>query len=139
MRNIIIGCLLLVYTLIISGCGAKRPVLYPNEHLKAVGNEMANQAVDDCFRLATEYQAGGNRSRDVAKDTGKAAVVGTATGGVIGAITGNLRQGAIIGGAGAATAALGSGIIRSDEPDPIFKKFVEQCLREKGFQSLGWR
>lgn len=138
-KNTIMWCIFLINIFLISGCGAKRPVLYPNSHLNEVGKEKANQAIDDCIRLAHDYQAGGNRTEEIAKDTGKAGVVGAATGAVIGALTGNLGRGTVIGGAAAATAAMGSGVMRSDEPDPVFKQFVDQCLREKGFQPLGWR
>ena len=139
MRTITIYCLLFITTLMLNACGAKRPVLYPNNYLKEIGQSKANLEIDDCIRLATEYQAGGDRAKEIAKDTGKAGVVGAATGAVIGVITGDIGRVAAIGGAGAATATMGSGIMRSDEPDPVFKQFVDQCLREKGFQPLGWR
>ena len=139
MRTITIYCLLFIITLMLSACAAKRPVLYPNNYLKEIGQSKANQEIDDCIRLATEYQAGGDRAKEIAKDTGKAGVVGAATGAVIGVITGDIGRVAAIGGAGAATATMGSGIMRSDEPDPVFKQFVDQCLREKGLQPLGWR
>jgi hypothetical protein len=29
--------------------------------------------------------------------------------------------------------------INSGNPDPVFKKFVEQCLRDKGYQPVGRR
>lgn len=139
MRSITTCSLLLVATLLLGACGAKRPVLYPNEHLKQTGKAKANQDIDDCIKLADEYQAGGSRAGEIAKDTGKAGVVGAATGAVIGALTGNFGRGTAIGGAGAATATMGSGIMRSDEPDPVFRQFVDQCLRDKGFQPVGWR
>lgn len=139
MRTIITIFPLVLFTLMVTACGPKRPVLYPNDYLKEVGQAKANQDIDDCLRLATEYKAGGDKTKEIAKDTGKAAVVGAATGAVIGAIAGDAGTGAAIGAAGAATAALGVGIMRSDEPDPIFKQFVDQCLRERGYQSLGWR
>jgi predicted small lipoprotein YifL len=138
MRHIVTYCLLVAVTVMLSACGAKRPVLYPNAYLKEMGPAQADQEIDDCIKLATEYKAGGDKAEEIAKDTGKAGVVGAATGAVIGAITGNWAQGAAIGGAGAATATMGSGIMRSDEPDPVFKQFVDQCLREKGFQPIGW-
>lgn len=133
------GFFVLACMLILNGCGAKRPVLYPDAHLKEVGKDKANLEIDSCIQMANDYQAGGNRAAEIAKDTGKAGVVGAATGAVIGALTGNFGRATAIGGAGAATATMGSGIMRSDEPDAVFKQFVEQCLREKGFQPLGWR
>lgn len=139
MRITTTCCLLFLATLFLGACGAKRPVLYPNEHLKQIGKAKANQDIDDCIKLANEYQAGGSRAGEIAKDTGKAGVVGAATGAVIGALTGNFGRATAIGGAGAATATMGTGIMRSDEPDPVFKQFVDQCLRDKGFQPVGWR
>ncbi|MGB9082663.1 MAG: hypothetical protein WCD00_15310 [Desulfuromonadaceae bacterium] len=139
MRTFIICCLLFTFTLMLNACAAKRPVLYPNNQLKEIGQSKANQEIDDCIRLATEYQAGGDKAAEIAKDTGKAGVVGAATGAVIGVITGDIGRATAIGGAGAATATMGSGIMRSDEPDPVFKQFVDQCLRDKGFQPIGWR
>lgn len=134
-----VGYLLLTLTVTLSGCGASRPVLYPNAHLKEIGQTKADQAIDDCVRMANEYKAGSDKAKEIAKDTAKAGVVGAATGAVIGAITGDIGRAVAIGGAGAATATAGMGVMRSDEPDPIFKQFVEQCLREKGFQPIGWR
>ena len=139
MRTTFIYCLLISITLMLNACGAKRPVLYPNNHLKEIGRAKADQEIDDCIRLATEYRAGGDRAKEIAGNTGKAGVIGAATGAVIGVITGDIGRATAIGGAGAATATMGSGIMRSDEPDPVFKQFVDQCLREKGFQPLGWR
>lgn len=57
----------------------------------------------------------------------------------MGAIAGDAGIEAAIGAVGGATAALGAGLMRWDEPDPIFKQFVEQCLREKGYALLGWK
>lgn len=130
--------LLCVFTLL-TGCSAKRPVLYPNEQLKTIGQTKANQAIDDCIRSAEEYKVSASKSGEIAKDTGKAGIIGAATGAVIGVLTGDFGRAAAIGGAGAATATMGSGVMRSDDPDALFKQFVEQCLREKGLQPLGWR
>lgn len=139
MRNRIVRGLILAGVLLVAGCAAKRPVLYPNDYLKQVGETQAEQDIGTCIRLANEYKAGADRTKEIAKDTGKSAVVGAATGAVVGAIAGDAGLGAAIGAAGAGTAALGAGIMRSDEPDPIFRQFVDQCLREKGYQILGWR
>jgi len=133
------GYLFLSLAVLLCGCGTSRPVLYPNAHLQSIGKAQAEQDVDDCIRMANEYKAGSDKTKEIATDTAKAGVVGAATGAVIGAITGNMGQSAAIGGAGAATAAMGMGVMNSDEPDPIFKQFVEQCFRDKGLQPIGWR
>lgn len=122
-----------------SACGPQRPVLYPNERFKAAGQEVAQQDIDACMQMARESGAGSSRAGKVAGDTAKAGVVGGATGAVIGAISGDAGIGAAIGAAGAGTAAFTSSIFRSEEPDPIFRQFVDTCLRDKGYQTIGWK
>lgn len=138
MKRIYCGILVLL-SLTCASCGPQRPVLYPNERLKAVGQEAAQRDIDACMQLARESGANSSRAGKVAGDTAKAGVVGGATGAVIGAISGDAGIGAAIGAAGAGTAALTSSIFRSDEPDPIFMQFVDTCLREKGYQTIGWK
>ena len=104
MRTFTSRTLFLIGALTLSACGPQRPVLYPNSHLKEIGQPKANQDIDECIKLATEYQAGNSKGEEVAKNTGKAGVVGAATGAVVGAFSGNAGRGAAMGGAGAATA-----------------------------------
>ena len=128
--------------LILFGCGSsKSPVLYPNHHLKTVGRVVAQADIDDCMQQAHLSGANEGRGREVAKKTAKAGAVGAATGAVAGAISSssNVGRGAAIGGASAATARLVSGTFEASNPTPIFMRFVEQCLRDKGYQTLGWR
>jgi hypothetical protein len=109
--------LLFVCILFLSGCAQKRPFLYPNAYLKQVGNERAQADIDRCMRLAAEY---GTKS-----DSGEKVAKGTAAG-------------AAVGGAAGAAGALTRGIIHSEQPDPVFRRFVEKCLREKGYEPIGW-
>ena len=139
MRTVMIRTLLVFSALLVVACTPKRPVLYPNAYLQKVGQTQAEQDIEACIQMANDYKAGGDRTKEIAMDTGKAAVVGAATGAVVGAISGDAGVGAAIGAAGAGTAALGYGLFHSAEPDPIFKQFVDKCLQDKGFQVIGWR
>ena len=123
----------------LAGCGEKRPVLYPNEHYKAVGEAAAQEDIDICQQLAQRVGVASTQGREVAKSTAEGAAIGTATGAVIGAIGGNAGRGALIGGAGTATAGFIRGLFTAAEPDPLFMQFVDQCLREKGYQPIGWK
>ena len=38
-----------------------------------------------------------------------------------------------------AAGGLVRGLLRWREPDPVERRFVEQCLRERGYQPIGWR
>jgi len=124
------------------GCGgAKRPVLYPNSYYTMVGQQRAEMDVDACMYAAEVSGANSGKGTELAKNTAKAGAVGGATGAVVGAVASgtSVGRGAAIGGAGAATAALVGGAFDAGEPTAIYMRFVDQCLQEKGYQTIGWR
>lgn len=128
-----------VIILLGAGCAQKRPVLYPNATLEQQGQQVAQSDIDACFQLAKAHQTGGDQGDELAKKTGKGAVVGGAVGGAVGAVTGSLGRGAAAGAAGGAAGGLTRGLFEAREPDPITRRFVERCLREKGYEPIGWR
>ncbi len=132
--------------LVVAGCGARRPVLYPNEQYNKVGDAVAERDIDDCLNRASQYVKSGGQSGQVAKQAGgRAAVgagVGAASGAVGGAIAGNPGEGAAIGAASGATAGLLSSLFDSwgsKEVDPVYANFVDRCLRERGYDPIGWK
>lgn len=129
----------------LTGCSAQRPVLYPNAHLKTVGNAAAEQDISACMAEADSYiKSGGateQKTRNVAKGTAVGAATGAATGAVGGAIAGSAGQGAAVGAATGATAGfLGSlfGIFGDSGPSPTYQRYVERCLQERGYEPIGW-
>ena len=115
---------------------SSRPVLYPNARFHQVGEEVAQQDVDRCLQESESYLAKYNsKAKKVATGAGKGAIAGTVMGGVSGLLFGNagrsLVGGAVIGAAGGATAEALS-------PDEIKRSYVQQCLRDKGYQVIGW-
>jgi len=126
----------LIYLL---GCAQQRPVLYPSPYLKTVGQDRAEADINDCIRLASEHGAQGDAGEQVAKDTAEGAAVGGAVGAGVGAVLGSLGRGAAAGAAGGAAGALTRGLFRSSEPDPVLRGFVDRCLRERGYEPIGWR
>jgi len=133
------GLLAALVVLLATGCGTKKPVLYPNARFQTVGNETAQRDIDQCMQLAHESGADSGKTGEVAKDTAKAGAIGGATGAVVGAIAGDVGRGAAIGAAGVATASLMSGLFNAADHDPLFMRFVEQCLRERGYDPIGWK
>ena len=131
--------ILIVVAVAILSCAQQRPVLYPNAHLKHVGKETADADIEKCLQMADDYGAKEKSGTKVAKDTAKGAAVGGAAGTAVGAVTGNLGVGAAAGAAGAGAASMTRSIIDSGKPSPVYKKFVDQCLREKGYQPVGWQ
>lgn len=121
------------------GCAAKRPVLYPNDHLKRVGSESAQKDIDECIRLANESGARSNVDERIAMQTASGAAVGGVTGAVIGSFFGALGRGLAGGAAAGAAGALTHGLIHSGTPDAVFRSFVNRCLKEKGYEPIGWK
>lgn len=134
--------LIFLAILSLTGCaGSRKPVLYPNQYLNTVGQYQADADINACMRAAEAAGANTGKGGELAKNTAKAGAVGGATGAVVGAISSSssVGRGAAIGGAGAATAALVGGAFRTSAPTDVYIRFVEQCLRDKGYQPIGWR
>ena len=125
--------------IVLASCATKKPVLYPNTHLKAVGQEVAAQDIEECIQLAKTSGAGSKKAGTVARKSAAGAAGGAATGAAVGAVVGDAGTKAAAGAAAGATSGLFHGIFHSSDPDPIFRGFVEQCLSDKGYQTIGWR
>lgn len=123
--------------LMASGCASHGPVLYPNEHLKMVGEDQARRDIADCDRLAAAYVKS-DAGKTVAKNTAVGGAAGTVVGGAAGAVTGHLGKGAVVGAAAGAAAGMVRGVSKTSEPSPLHKRFVEKCLRDRGYEPLGW-
>ncbi|HEX7372882.1 MAG TPA: cell envelope biogenesis protein OmpA [Thermodesulfobacteriota bacterium] len=122
---------------ILAGCGYQRPFLYPNSHLKQVGEPQAQTDIAECMKLAEAYVKS-NPEAKVAGSTAAGAGAGAAVGGAMGSVTGHLGRGAAIGAAGGAVAGAIRGASRASRPSPTYKNFVNRCLREKGYEPIGW-
>jgi hypothetical protein len=130
-----------------AGCAAARPVLYPNEHYTSVGEAAAQRDVDECMMRGREFAKGGSqaeaKARDAAKSTAYGAASGAAIGVVGGAISGGAGTGAAVGAATGATAGLVhsifGGFFGPSGPDPVEGSYVDRCLREKGYDPIGWK
>ncbi len=138
-RNHLQLVLLLALMLAVAACAPKRPVLYPNAHLYAVGQLTAEQDIDQCMQLARTHGADTDRSERIARNTAGGAAVGGATGAAAGAVWGRPGRGAAAGAAGGAAGAMTRSIMNSGNPDPVFRGFVEKCLRDKGYAPIGWK
>ena len=138
-RSPLFRACILACVVFLLACSQKRPVLYPTDHLEQVEYEVVQADLDECMRLASEHGASSSSSGKVAKDTAEGAAVGAAGGAAAGAVLGSLGRGAAVGAAGGAAVALVRAIFRSSDPDPVFRQFVERCLREKGYEPIGWK
>ena len=119
------------------GCSGSQPILYPNDHLNQVGQDQAEQDIEECQQLADEYVPEHDAST-VAGSTAVGGGVGGATGAVGGAISGGPGIGAAIGAAMGATVGFFRGLFRASQPTPTYKSFVNRCLQDRGYDSIGW-
>jgi outer membrane lipoprotein SlyB len=140
MRNTLLYVLAPVGILVlIAGCATKRPVLYPNAKYKAVGEAVAQHDINECIQLAIDHGHKSEPEKQVAGSTAKGAVTGAAVGTAVGAVTGRPGRGAAAGAAGGAAGGMARGAFKSGEPDPIQRRFVEECLRDRGYKVIGWK
>ena len=129
--------------LLLPGCASKRPVLYPNAHYDAMGPERVAFDVDTCIRAAEAYGAGNDRAARTAEDAAQEATTGAVVGGAVGAVRGgggpwSAGRTAAAGATAGGTRAIMGGIFGKRDPAPVHRAFVEQCLRDLGYQTIGW-
>lgn len=117
---------------------AQRPVLYPNGQLAAVGRDVAERDIDACIEAAEAAGADSGEMESVAGSTAGGAGIGAAAGAASGAVRGRPGRGAAAGAAGGAAGGLVRGLFRGRGPDPVHRRFVEECLRERGYRPIGW-
>ncbi|OGP88738.1 MAG: cell envelope biogenesis protein OmpA [Deltaproteobacteria bacterium RBG_19FT_COMBO_43_11] len=132
---------ILVFTLILFllGCASRSqsPVLYPNNHLKNVGETQAQNDIEECSRMAEAYVKA-NPGAKVVGGTIVGGASGAIVGTAVGAVTGNIGRGASIGAAAGAASGLVRGIYKATQPSPVYKAFVNRCLKDKSYDPIGW-
>lgn len=136
MKGVVFGIALVIS---VSAC-AQKPILYPNAHYQAVGKEAAERDIEECGQMAKEAGATPNQGKggQVAGNTAAGGAIGSASGAVGGAVVGHAGRGAMIGAASGATAGFLRGLFRRSPPSNAYKQFVQRCLRERGFDPVGW-
>jgi hypothetical protein len=139
-RSFVRWAALAVVAAALAGCASQRPVLYPNAKYKQVGEAGAQRDVDECIRLAEQAGAAHGGGERAVREGATGAAVGGVAGAVAGAIGGrNVLDSAAVGAAVGVAAAGTRGAIQSGEPDDIHRNFVQRCLRERGYEVMGWR
>lgn len=136
MKHAVPVTLLVIF---VAAC-APKPILYPNAHYKDVGEEAADRDIDACSEMAKEAGAAPSQGKtgQVAGSTAAGGAIGSASGAVGGAVVGRPGRGAMVGAAGGATAGFLRGLFRRAPPSPAYKQFVQRCLKERGYEPVGW-
>ena len=115
------------------------PVLYPNAHLQRVGQAQADSDIATCRDLSSQYVES-TAGKDIAKNTAIGTVGGAAVGAAGGAVSGRgAGLGAAIGSATGGTPGAVRGTAKQIGPSRVYKSYVNRCLREKGYDVIGWQ
>ena len=122
----------------IAGCAGPKPVLYPNDHRHAVGREVAEEDIADCMDRATA-DIGRGRQGEAVGGAATGSATGAAAGAAGGAVVGRAGRWAAIGAAAGAARGFMRGLFRSREPDATYRGYVNRCLRDLGYDPVGWR
>jgi hypothetical protein len=130
----------LVMATCLAGC-APRPILYPNQHYKDVGQEAAERDIEECTQMAKDAGATPSQGKtgQVAGSTAGGGAVGSAAGAAGGAVVGHAGRGAMVGAASGATAGFIRGLFRRSPPSQAFQQFVQRCLKDRGYDPVGWQ
>jgi outer membrane lipoprotein SlyB len=122
-----------IIALLLTGC-ASTPQLYPNAKLKDVGKAQAKADIATCTKNADDYL-----ESPAVKKTLKGAATGAVIGGAIGVVgglfTGGIGRSAAVGAAVGGTAGGVSGAL---SPDQVKRQFINKCLKDKGYDVIGW-
>jgi hypothetical protein len=129
----------IVLAALVVGCAPSRPVLYPNPQLSRVGKQVAEEDIDACLERASDDVGSGRGAGDLAEGAVVGGATGAATGAAGGAVAGHAGRWAGIGAAAGATRHVMRGLFRSREPDGVYRAYVNRCLRERGYDPVGWR
>jgi outer membrane lipoprotein SlyB len=130
----------MVLAVCIASCGRPaRPVLFPNEHFHQVGAAAAQRDIDQCLQQAAQSGLGSQQGKRVAGQTVAGGAVGAVAGTATGAIAGNIGGGAVAGAAAGATGGLLHGLLSGEQLNPAQRRYVDECLRQKGYQPMGWQ
>ena len=130
--------ILMAFCFLIVGCASPKPILYPNAHLNSVGQQQVDQDIEECKQIAKQYASASNAGEQIATSTVVGAGVGAASGAVVGAMRGSASSSSLFGAAAGATAGLMRGLLRRSPPNNAYRNFVNQCLSERGYKSVGW-
>jgi hypothetical protein len=124
------------------GCAGPKPILYPNTHYQNVGKRVAESDIEGCRERADA--AGANRdpgkAARTARNTAAGGAIGGAAGAAGGAVIGHAGRGAGVGAAsGAAAALMRSLLFQRSSTSHAHIAYVDRCLRDLGYEPVGWQ
>lgn len=134
---------ILFFALLASILGActKKPILYDNSKFKS-NPAKAESAIDACMKRAKEAGAEGDgKLADAAYRGVSGGAASAAAGGAAAAAGGGRYHVGRSAGMSAAGGFAGNMVLGmfDRDVDPIFARYVENCLADKGYRTIGWK
>ena len=122
------------------GCSnaPKRPVFYPNSHIQQVGQVQAKRDTDECMALADAYGVSRTQDGEVGTKAASGALIGGVSAGAWGLVRGDAAERAAAGALAGGSAGAVKGGFYSTRTSPTFKRFVQRCLQDRGYDVIGW-
>lgn len=120
----------------LTSCATEKPVLYAHGGGMPPGGQQAVAACQDQARAAGLDYSNGHVGRNAVEN----GAVGGAGGAAAGAVHGNAARGAAAGAAGGVAAGLVRAVFHHDSsrPAPAYRAYVNRCLRNRGYRTVGW-
>ncbi|MDX2504354.1 MAG: hypothetical protein QNL62_07750 [Gammaproteobacteria bacterium] len=134
-----ITCLPLAIILLGCATSPPKPILYPNAHFNQVGQQVANQDIASCRAMAHSSGVNEKKEGEIGRNAAGGAAIGGAAAGAWGLVYGDALNRAAAGALAGAAAGTTRGAIKSSETSPVFKNFVQKCLRDRGYEVIGWQ
>ncbi|MCI0750162.1 MAG: hypothetical protein L0Y32_06440 [Nevskiales bacterium] len=133
--------LMIVTVLAMSACAGRqpKPVFYPNEAYQQNGAMAAEAAAQECMRLAESTNLEEHQESKMLGKAAGGAIVGAAVGAAVGSTRGHATEGLQAGAAGGATRGAFRGMAEKGKLNPLYVGFVEECLAERGYKTIGWK
>lgn len=127
--------------IILFGCSTSpsKPILYPNTHFNKVGQQIADHDIASCMAMARSSGVNEKRDGEIVKKAAGGAAIGGAAAGAWGLVYGDAGKRASAGALAGAAAGTTRGAIKASETSPVFKKFVQKCLHDRGYHVIGWQ
>ncbi|MBT5032481.1 MAG: hypothetical protein HOM55_09335 [Proteobacteria bacterium] len=128
-------------TLVIAGCSSapSNPVLYPNNTYVNAGRVQADADIEQCMQMATNQGVKTTADGKILEQSASGAAVAGASAGAWGIVRGDFGERLLAGAAAGAAGGAVNGMIHSNRTNPVFKNFTTRCLRNKGYEVIGWQ
>lgn len=133
--------LMALTAVLVVGCStpASQPILYPNTKYKTVGEAEAHADIDQCMQMATSQGVKTTADGRILEKSASSAAVGAASAGAWGIIRGDFGEHLLAGAAAGVAGGAVRGVLASNRTNPVFINFTQKCLRDKGYDIVGWQ